>query len=72
MGLDECFIEVSDLLIDKYISVDYNSVNEFTDNLIEQITLATGLTVSCGVGPNKMISKMSTSINKPNGKFIFD
>lgn len=31
---------------------------------------ATGVTCSCGIGPNKMLSKLATEINKPNGQYL--
>lgn len=33
---------------------------------------ATKLTCSAGVGPNKMLAKICSDLNKPNGTFILD
>lgn len=38
----------------------------------EQIKQATNLTASCGVGPNKMIAKLASERNKPDGLFVVE
>lgn len=30
----------------------------------------TKLTCSCGIGPNRLLSKIATDINKPDGQFV--
>ena len=33
---------------------------------------ATQLTCSCGIGPNRMLAKIATDVNKPNGQFYLE
>lgn len=40
------------------------------ENIRNQIYDKTKLTVSCGVGANKLLAKMASQMNKPNGLFI--
>ena len=36
----------------------------------ESIHMATGLTASAGIAPNKMLAKIASDMNKPNGQFV--
>jgi DNA polymerase kappa len=44
----------------------------FIQDIRKQIFDATGLTVSCGVGANKMLAKMASEERKPNDQFILE
>ena len=47
-------------------------MEEFIQSLRKQIFDATGLTVSCGVGANKMLAKIASEQKKPNNQFILE
>jgi DNA polymerase kappa len=42
------------------------------EEMREKVLLSTKLTCSAGIGPNKMISKISSDEKKPNGQFQVD
>ncbi len=39
-------------------------------NIRKSIHKATGLTASAGIAPNKMLAKIASDMNKPNGQFM--
>lgn len=43
---------------------------EFINSIRQDIFNQTGLTVSCGVGANKMLAKLASEERKPNGQFL--
>lgn len=66
-SIDECYLDVSDLL------------NNFDDNVYllcceikNKIKRKFNLDISIGCGPNKYIAKILTNLSKPNGLSIFD
>ncbi|CAE6482324.1 unnamed protein product [Rhizoctonia solani] len=48
--------------------------NESPEDLVqrmrEEVHKETGLTMSCGVAPNKALAKVCSDLNKPNGQYI--
>ena len=71
MSLDEAYLDVT--------SISQNSsATKFAESIREDIYRFTKLTASAGVAPNKMIAKIASDINKPNGiavikpQFSFD
>ena len=36
----------------------------------DRVHAETGLTCSCGVAPNRMLAKVCSDINKPNGQYV--
>ena len=67
MGLDEANLDITDYLKRENIT-DPDKIFELCNDIRQEINAATGVTVSCGIGPNKMIAKMCSEINKPNGQ----
>lgn len=67
MSLDEAYLDITDHL------AALNPPRTATDvvcELRERICQATGgLTSSAGIAPNRMLAKICTDINKPNGQF---
>ncbi|XP_075094298.1 DNA polymerase kappa isoform X3 [Nicotiana tabacum] len=43
---------------------------EVADELRQSVHLETGLTCSAGVAPNRLLAKVCSDINKPNGQFV--
>jgi DNA polymerase kappa len=64
MSLDEAYLDVT-----PYCELNQISVTEVVKQLQEEVHRATGLTVSVGIAPNKMLAKISSDRNKPNGFF---
>ncbi len=56
--------------------VDITSINMTTEHIIKRIKYVIkkyfDITCTIGAGPNKMVAKMATSINKPNGYYIVE
>ncbi|CAD8074439.1 unnamed protein product [Paramecium sonneborni] len=65
MGLDEANLDLT-----QYINNSQEDPAILCENIRKDIFLATQLTASCGIGPNKMIAKLASEINKPNGMHV--
>lgn len=62
-GIDEIYIELSHL---------EKSSAELGAELQQVVFKATGLTCSIGISPNKLLSKIASDLNKPNGVCIVE
>ena len=63
LALDEAFLDITG-------SVHfYASARALAQALKERVKEATGLTVSCGVAPNKLVAKLACSLGKPDGLY---
>lgn len=71
VGLDEgyFYINPEDYKIHDNDTID-DGVNNFIERFKGRVLKDVGLTISVGVAPTKMLAKMSSEINKPDGKFI--
>ena len=63
MSLDEAYLDVSNSTLFQ------NSATLIAQEIRKKIEQETGLTASAGIGPNKLIAKMASELNKPNGQF---
>ncbi len=57
-GIDEAYLEVTDLRGDS---------EDIGRELKERVLAATGLTCSIGIAPNKLLAKMASELQKPDG-----
>ncbi|GJM95915.1 hypothetical protein PR202_ga12708 [Eleusine coracana subsp. coracana] len=64
-SLDEAYLNITNTCIERGITGE-----EVAGELRAAIHQETGLTCSAGVAPNRMIAKVCSDINKPNGQFI--
>jgi DNA polymerase-4 len=63
MSLDEAYLDVSN-------STDFKgSATLIAQEIRKQIFARTQLTASAGIAPNKLLAKLASDINKPNGLF---
>ncbi|CAI2359766.1 unnamed protein product [Moneuplotes crassus] len=69
MGLDECNLDVTDYLIKNGINDDQGR-EKLAQEIRDNVNKATELTCSAGVGANKMLAKICSDMNKPNGHYI--
>ncbi|APJ04688.1 hypothetical protein AXG55_12560 [Silvanigrella aquatica] len=60
MSLDEAYLDVT-------LECQNSSATELAEHIRNEIFDLTKLTASAGVAPNKMIAKIASDINKPNG-----
>ena len=67
IGLDECFVEVTEK-----VDFDFAKAKELANNLKKQIRKETGLTCSMGIAPNKLIAKIASDFQKPDGMTIIE
>jgi DNA polymerase IV (DinB-like DNA polymerase) len=65
IGLDECYVEVTEKA-----DFDFEKAKELANNLKKQIRKETRLTCSIGIAPNKMIAKIASDFQKPDGMTI--
>ncbi|MDE5889069.1 MAG: type VI secretion protein ImpB, partial [Bacilli bacterium] len=56
-SIDECFLDVTDYL-KLYKKTDY----ELAEEILNEITKRTGLTATCGVGPNILLAKIAMDV----------
>ena len=68
MGLDEALIDITDYWQNN--SSSYTNLIAFLDALRNTVQKNTGLTCSIGAGVNRMVAKMASEKNKPNGSFV--
>ncbi|KAD3066390.1 hypothetical protein R6Q59_019429 [Mikania micrantha] len=64
-SLDEAYLDITNVCKEKDITV-----GEVTEELRQNVYKATGLTCSAGVAPNRLLAKVCSDINKPNGQFL--
>lgn len=70
--MDEASIDITDYLINNKIS-NKDDIYELVNNIRTKVFDKTGgLTVSSGIGPNKMIAKIASNVNKPNGQCMYN
>lgn len=62
-SIDECFLDVTDYL-KLYKKNDY----ELAKEILNEITKRTGLTATCGIGPNMLLAKVSMDIEAKHMK----
>ena len=66
LSLDEAFLDVSDCVLQ-------HDVHDLTRAIKSEVYERTGgLTVSIGAGPNKLIAKIASDIDKPNGLVVVE
>lgn len=61
VGIDEIYLDLT--------TVNFSSA-DLADQLRSAVNSATGLTCSIGIAPNKLLAKMCSDLNKPNGATI--
>ncbi|AJI45724.1 DNA polymerase IV [Francisella tularensis] len=64
LSLDEAYLDVTDVTVYK------NSATLIAQAIKQEIFNKTGLTGSTGVAPNKLLAKIASDINKPNGLYV--
>ena len=64
LSLDEAFLDVSE------IAQNFDHAKQIALEIKERIFEETGLTGSAGISYNKLLSKISSDLNKPNGIFM--
>ena len=50
-------------------SLYWKCAEEVVEELRDEIFKRTGLTASAGIAPNKMLAKVASDVNKPNGQY---
>lgn len=81
MGLDESYLDITEFVQSKMVpstetessSVEhslYAIAEGVVHDIRRRIHEATGLTASAGLAPNKMLAKIASDMNKPNGQFV--
>lgn len=63
LSLDEAYLDVTSC------DLFQNSATWIAEDIRKEIFEKTGLTASAGIAPNKLIAKMASEYNKPNGQF---
>lgn len=64
MSLDEAYMDIT-----PYCEQNETNADAVVAELRQRVLIDTGLTVSVGIAPNKMLAKISSDRNKPNGQF---
>lgn len=58
VGIDEAFLDISDV---------EGSASEISEEIKKRVFNETGLTCSIGIGPNKLLAKIASDMQKPDG-----
>jgi DNA polymerase IV len=71
-GIDEIYVDLTDIPGAQDVSADdaFAGVRAIAERIKARVYLATGLSCSMGVTPNKLLSKISSDLDKPNGLTI--
>src|SRR3954463_2648200 len=71
-GIDEIYVDLTELpgAQDATDDDEFAGVRVVAERIKERVDLATGLSCSMGVTPNKLLSKISSDLDKPNGLTI--
>ncbi|XP_074345062.1 DNA polymerase kappa isoform X1 [Apium graveolens] len=64
-SLDEAYLDITEVCSKRSLTG-----GEVSEELREAVYVETGLTCSAGVAPNRLLAKVCSDINKPNGQFI--
>ena len=65
-GIDEAFLDVSSK------AVNYKEAQKLAEKIKTEIFKTEGLTCSIGVGPNKLVAKIASDFQKPDGLTIVE
>ena len=63
-GIDEAYLDVT------YNKKGIPSADWLAQDIRYKVFKATGLTISAGVAPNKLVAKIASDFNKPNGQTV--
>jgi DNA polymerase-4 len=68
-GIDEIYMDLTDVSGAREATEDdpYAGVRALAERIKARVYLATGLSCSMGVTPNKLLSKIGSELDKPNG-----
>jgi DNA polymerase-4 len=66
-GIDEIFIDLSDVARAEASSNDAASIRALGQAIKDAVRKATGLSSSIGIAPNKLLAKIASEIDKPDG-----
>ncbi|XWS39862.1 hypothetical protein CRYUN_Cryun18bG0090900 [Craigia yunnanensis] len=64
-SLDEAYLDITEVCKERGITG-----GEIAEELRSRVHEETDLTCSAGVGPNRLLAKVCSDINKPNGQFV--
>lgn len=65
LSLDEAYVDLS------HLDLDYGDLAPFAAEVLTKITTVTGgLTASIGIASSKLLAKIASELNKPNGSFV--
>ncbi|KAG6421919.1 hypothetical protein SASPL_118479 [Salvia splendens] len=64
-SLDEAYLDITNFCNEKGMTG-----GQVAEELRESVHRETGLTCSAGVAPNRLLAKVCSDINKPNGQFV--
>ncbi|KAJ6754850.1 DNA REPAIR polymerase UMUC / TRANSFERASE FAMILY MEMBER [Salix purpurea] len=64
-SLDEAYLDITEVCKERSMSG-----GEIAEELRKCVNEETGLTCSAGVAPNRLLAKVCSDINKPNGQFV--
>ncbi|KAL4555868.1 hypothetical protein LXL04_038500 [Taraxacum kok-saghyz] len=64
-SLDEAYLDITKVCKERDLTGE-----KVAEELRENVYKATGLTCSAGIAPNRLLAKVCSDINKPNGQFV--
>ncbi|KAL0088916.1 hypothetical protein J3Q64DRAFT_1439231 [Phycomyces blakesleeanus] len=69
MSLDEAYLNLTKVSLKERLETNSMTASELVQTIREEIFQSTQLTASAGIGPNKLLAKICSDFQKPNGQF---
>ena len=67
VGIDECYADFT-----RHSGADFSRARKIADFIKSEIKVSTNLTCSIGVGPNKLVAKIASNLQKPDSLTIIN
>lgn len=67
VGIDECYADFT-----RHSGADFSRARKIADFIKSEIKVSTNLTCSIGVGPNKLVAKIASNLQKPDSITIIN
>ena len=71
-GIDEIYIDLTEVVGERAARFDRAAITQVAQAIKSAVRDATGLSCSIGIAPNKLLAKIASDLEKPDGLVILD